>query len=181
MVRGPVRSSNRSNGFSFRAHTTTLKLLLASVLACAFLIRATPSSPAQTNQPPPNEALRNACIKGRRLVCGRVMKIVPDGLIVESGYTNLVRAPLTQSWLAPATVSARLETRTAEVNEPGSACFGLILLTDIPKRPAVNQYDYVIIQAYPAGQYSYVPVPPITKTIRRFSAGLETAVKLSSK
>jgi hypothetical protein len=109
------------------------------------------------------------------------MKIIPDGLIVESGYTNLVRAPLTQSWLAPATVSAQLETKTAEVNEPGSACFGLILLTDFPKRPPVNQYDYVIIQAYPAGEYSYVPVPPITKTIRRFSAGLETAVKLSSK
>jgi hypothetical protein len=31
---------------------------------------------------------------------------------------------------------------------------------------------------YPAGQYVYSPVANVRKTIRKFSAGLDTAVKL---
>jgi hypothetical protein len=127
----------------------------------------------------PDEQIRTACIRGRRLVCGKVIEISPEGLVVESGYTNLLRAPLTQSWVAPANVSASRNPKTVELSDPGSVCVGLIFLTDIPKTPRVKQYDYVMIQAYPAGQYSYTSVPTVTKTIRKFSAGLETAVRLS--
>jgi hypothetical protein len=62
---------------------------------------------------------------------------------------------------------------------PDSIAVGLVFLTDIPKRPAVHQYDYVVLHGYPAGQYDYVPVPGVTKTIRRFAGGLETAVRLN--
>jgi uncharacterized repeat protein (TIGR03806 family) len=62
---------------------------------------------------------------------------------------------------------------------PDSIAVGLLFLTDIPKRPAVHRYDYVVQHGYPAGHYDYVPVPGVTKTIRRFSAGLETAVLLN--
>jgi hypothetical protein len=37
----------------------------------------------------------------------------------------------------------------------------------------------VIIEAYPAGQYDYAPLPGVTKTIRRFSAKLEGALQLN--
>ena len=109
------------------------------------------------------------------------MQIFPDGYVVESGYTNLMRAPLTQSWVAPATVSATKNPNTVEANETGAACIGLVFLTDTPKSPAVHLYDYVLIQGYPAGSYSYVSVPPINRTVRRFSAGLETAVRLTAQ
>jgi hypothetical protein len=42
----------------------------------------------------------------------------------------------------------------------------------------VKQFDYVILMAYPAGQYVYTPAPHVEKTIRKFSAGLDTAVRL---
>ena len=69
------------------------------------------------------------------------------------------------------------DPKALEVNKPASACIGLVFLTDIPKRPAVKLYDYVVIQTYPAGQYTYMPVSDVRKTIRQFSAGLDTAIK----
>lgn len=140
------------------------------------------SALAQTNEAfsleQRKEELRMACIQGRRLICGRVLQVFPNGLVVDSGYTNLVRHPLTQSWVAPSTVSASRTPNLVEENEPGAFCVGLVFLTDIPKLPPVHQYDYVLIQGYPAGNYAYTSVPTITRTIRKFAAGLETAVKL---
>jgi hypothetical protein len=43
----------------------------------------------------------------------------------------------------------------------------------------VKIFDYVIIMAYPAGQYVYTPVPNVEKTIRKFSASLDAAIKLN--
>src|SRR6266567_4231753 len=64
------------------------------------------------------EQIRADCIKGRRLICGRVLKIVPDGLVVDSGYTDLLRPPLTQSWVVPATATASRSPAVLELNEP---------------------------------------------------------------
>jgi hypothetical protein len=125
------------------------------------------------------EEIRTACINGRRRICGKVLQIVPEGLVVESGYTNLLRPELSHSWLAPANVTSSLPPNLVEQNSPGAICIGLVLVTDTPKRPAVKAYDYVILQAYPAGQYDYVPVPTVKKVIRRFSVGLATAVQLN--
>ena len=124
------------------------------------------------------EQIRTDCIKGRRLICGRVLKVSPDGLVVESGYTDLLRPPLTQSWVVPGTATASRDPAVLELNEAGTPCIGPVFLTDIPKRPKVNNYDYVIITGYPAGQYAYSPAPGVEKTIRKFSAGLDTAVRL---
>lgn len=141
---------------------------------------------AATNQPEDArvlgqkaEEIRTTCINGRRRICGKVLQIVPEGLVVESGYTNLLRPELSHSWLAPGNVTSSLPPNLVEQNSPGAICIGLVLVTDIPKRPAVKAYDYVILQAYPAGQYNYVPVPTVKKTIRRFSVGLATAVQLN--
>jgi len=124
------------------------------------------------------EQIRTDCVKGRRLICGRVLKISPDGLVVDSGYMDLLRPPLTQSWVVPGTATASRDRAVLELNEAGTPCIGPVFLTDIPKRPKVNNYDYVIITGYPAGQYAYSPAPGVEKTIRKFSAGLETAVRL---
>ncbi|MDB6110920.1 MAG: hypothetical protein JWR69_2670 [Pedosphaera sp.] len=159
----------------------TLIILLAALAASA-----------QTNPPPaaPDAAARDAqqaeqirteCINGRRFICGKVVQITKEGLVVESGYTSLTRPPLNQSWVVPGTVSVTSDPHGVEGNSPGTPCFGLVFLTDIPKRPAVKPYDFVVIQAYPAGQYVYTPVPTVQKTIRRFAAGLPTAVALNLK
>lgn len=126
-----------------------------------------------------SEQMRTACVNGRRRICGKVLQIVPEGLVVESGYTNLLRPELSHSWLAPGNVTSSLPPNLVEQNSPGAVCVGLVLVTDIPKRPAVKAYDYVIFQVYPAGQYDYVPVPAVKKIIRRFSVGLATAVQLN--
>jgi|SRR5436190_1124652 len=122
--------------------------------------------------------IRTACINGRRCVCGKVIKIVPEGLVVESGYTALMQPPFTGSWLIPSGALVNRDKNLIERDEPASPCIGTVMLTDFPKRPAVNLYDYVLLQAYPAGEYLYTPVPGVEKQLRKFSGGLDTAVKL---
>ncbi len=127
------------------------------------------------------ETIRADCVQGRRIICGRITKILPDGLVVESGYTNLMRPPLDKSWLIPGTVQATRAANLVEATEPGSVCVGLVFLTSLPKSRMAkpHAYDYVVIQAYPAGQYTYTSVGTIQRTVRRFSATLATAVKLN--
>jgi hypothetical protein len=124
------------------------------------------------------ERVRAICIEGRRLVCGKILKVLPEGLVVDSGYTNLLRQPLTQSWLIPGTVKASRAKNLIEENKPGANCIGLVFLTHLPKgkkfKPA--QYDYVIIEGYPAGQHTYTSVGSIQRTARQFSASLGAAV-----
>lgn len=126
------------------------------------------------------EQIRGECINGRRYVSGRVLQILPDGLIVDSGgYTDLLSHPLNESWVAPGTVSLKRDPKAVETKEPDSTCVGIVLLTDIPKKPKVKRYDYVTHHGYPAGEITYSPVPGVSKKVRRFSAGLETAIRLN--
>src|SRR5882672_3641425 len=62
--------------------------------------------------------IRADCIQGRRLICGKILKVLPDGLVIESGYTNLMRAPLDRSWLVPGTVTASRAPDLIEGREP---------------------------------------------------------------
>lgn len=125
-----------------------------------------------------SEKVRIICIEGRRLVCGKILQVLPDGLVVESGYTDLLREPLTQSWLVPGTVKASRAENLLEENKPGANCIGLVFLTNLPKgekfKPA--QFDYVIIEGYPASQYTYTSVGSVQRTVRQFSASLNAAV-----
>jgi hypothetical protein len=124
------------------------------------------------------EAIRADCIQKRRIVCGRILKVLQDGFIVDSGYTNLMRDPLKRSWLVPGTAIAARATNILEEDHPDSVCIGLIFLTDTPKsrRLKAKQYDYVLIVAYPTGQYTYTSIGAIRRTVRRFSANLHRAV-----
>jgi hypothetical protein len=124
--------------------------------------------------------VRTACIEGRRLICGRILDLRPEGLIVESGYTNLLREPLSKSWLIPGTAVASRAENLIESKTPGAICVGRVLLTDTPKgkkaaKPA--KYDYVIVEAYPAGQYTYTSTGTVRRTLRKFSASLLAAVQ----
>ncbi len=122
--------------------------------------------------------IRTECINGRRCICGKVIQIVPGGLVVESGYTDLLLPEFNQSWVISKRAAVKRNPKVLERDEPASPCIGTIFLTDIPKRPQVELYEYVVLQAYPAGTYDYTPVPGVEKTIRKFAAGLDTAVKL---
>src|SRR5450432_3151515 len=52
------------------------------------------------------EKVRLDCIQSRRIICGKIVKVLPDGLVVESGYLDLMRSPLGESWLIPGTVTS---------------------------------------------------------------------------
>jgi hypothetical protein len=124
------------------------------------------------------QKVRAACIEGRRLICGRILEILPEGLLVESGYTNLLREPLSKSWLIPGTAQASKAEYLIESKTPGAICVGRVLLTDTPKtkkaKPA--RYDYVNVEAYPAGEFVYRSVGTVQRTVRKFSASLVPAV-----
>jgi hypothetical protein len=127
------------------------------------------------------EQIRTTAINGRRSICGRILKVLPEGLVVESGYTNLVRYPLDRSWLLTGTVVAARTPNLVESSEPGSMCVGLVFLRDYPKsrRTKPKPYDYVVIEGYPAGQYTYQSVGTVQRTVRQFSASISSAVKLN--
>ena len=127
------------------------------------------------------EKIRSDCIDGRRKICGRIVRILPGGFVIDSGYTNLLRPPLDRSWLVPGTVEAARPADMVEAHEPGSVCVGLIYLTNLPKSRGAKPkpYDYVVIDAYPDGEYTYTSVGTVRHTVRRFSATLENAVELN--
>src|ERR1700721_2077475 len=60
------------------------------------------------------EAVRADCIQSRRIVCGRILKVLPGGLLLDSGYTSLMRHPLDHSWLIPGTIQAEREPNLVE-------------------------------------------------------------------
>lgn len=158
-----------------------LLILFSAVLPAVAQTNGTAST-GQTNQTLSHDQhaaeIRIACINGRRCVCGKVIKIVPEGLVVDSGYTALMNPPFAQSWVIPGGALVNRDPKLLERNEPASPCIGTVLLTDFPKRPPVKLYDYVLLQAYPAGEYLYIPVPGVQKPIRKFAGGLDTAVRL---
>jgi hypothetical protein len=142
------------------------------------------NAPATTLAPPSNsisnlelsEQWRAKCIAERRSIRGKILRIFPDGILVESGYTNLLRQPLTKSWLVPGTVTATRVENLVENREPGALCVGTVFITDLP-RGKPKQYDYVILAGYPTGEFTYTSVGTIRKTVRRFSANLDKAVR----
>ena len=168
-----------------RASLAVIHLLLLMVFPTCFPAFAQTNVPAATTNRTVVRTrdqraadIRTACVNGRRCVCGKVIKIVPEGLIVESGYTALMHPPFAGSWVIPAGALVNRDPKLIERDQPASPCIGTVLLTDFPRRPEVKLYDYVLLQAYPAGDYTFVPVPGVEKQIRKFAGGLDTAVKL---
>lgn len=126
------------------------------------------------------EQIRNSCIEGRRLICGRVLQVTTNGLVVDSGYRQLLEPPLNHNWVAPKTAVLSRDAHAVEEQKPGAICIGIVFLSNIPKRPKVGLYDYVALHGYPAGYYNYVPVPGVDKRIRWFSGSLERACEANA-
>jgi len=125
------------------------------------------------------QKVRMDCIRTRRIICGKVMKVLPDGLVIDSGYTNLMRAPLNKTWLIPGTVVATRPADLVEANQPDAVCVGLVFLADLPrshgkpKKPKL--YDYVNLEAFPMGTQTYTSVGTVQHTVRRFTTKLSNA------
>lgn len=160
----------------------TIAPLLISLFALAAAAQTNAPSAAEAGAVQTNiariklkEQIRTQCLEGRRTICGKILRILPDGLLIEAGYTNLLREPLTKSWLLPATVVASPAPGLVESKEPGAICVGTVLLTDAP-RGKPHMYDYVILCGYPTGETTYTSVGTLKKTARRFSANLDKAV-----
>lgn len=128
------------------------------------------------------EELRAIAIQNRRIICGRILKVLPDGIVVDSGYTNLMRAPVNQSWLIPGTVVAERAANVVEEHKPDSVCFGQVFLTDLPKAPGrrPKAFDFVILEGFPMGQYTYNSVGGLNRTVRKFSTKVANAVRWMS-
>jgi hypothetical protein len=171
-----IRPSNLKRSFAMKSLPFFLLAVLSGCATKSAIVHTEKAAPAAAIH---SEQIRTDCVNGRRLICGKVLKIVPDGLVVDSGYTDLLRQPLTRSWRAPSTVTASRNPAVLEQQEPGTPCIGLVFLKNIPQRPKVKIFDYVIIMGYPAGQYVYMPIPNVEKTIRKFSASLDAAIKLN--
>lgn len=165
--------------------TRIVLLLVLAVTVC--VAEPGPGNGAAAGRPPGSaldsksavrfEQIRLRCIEGRRYVAGRVLQVLPEGLVVDSGYSQLLSPPLNRSWLVSGTVSVNRDPNAVEENKPDAVCVGVVLLSKYPKKPAVKQYDYVVMHAYPAGDYLYTPVPGVQKIVRRFSASLDRAVE----
>lgn len=146
-----------------------------------------PASSVETNQTPAviqrAEAIRADCLANRRLICGKIIKVLPDGIVVDSGYTDLLRPALSASWLVPGSAIASRPDNVIEQHEPGAVAIGLVFLTDYPTaRGAAAKpklYDYVVLLGYPAGQFTYTSVGTVQRTVRHFSASLLSAVKIN--
>jgi len=123
------------------------------------------------------EGIRLDCIQNRRTICGKILKVLPDGLVIDSGYTNIMRDPLNRKWLVPGAVQERPPANVVEGDQPACVCIGLVFLTDLPKKPKARVYDYVDLTGYPTGQYTYTSVGDVRRTIRKFSAKLNHLVQ----
>lgn len=125
------------------------------------------------------EAMRAVCIQNRRMICGKIIKVLPDGLVVDSGYTNLLRAPLNQSWLIAGTTEATRATNLVESKEPDAVCVGLVFVTDLPKSPGAKPkaFDYVNLEGFPMGQYTYTSVGDLKRTVRKFTCKIANSVR----
>jgi len=145
-----------------------------AAIAAVFLFAALLPGWTQSNLA---EQIRTACLQGRHRICGRVMQMLPDGLVVDSGYLSLLNPPFNHSWVVPASVSPVRNASLVEEKTPDAAAIGLVFLANIPKRPGVKLYDYVVIRGYPAGTHLYTPVAGVNKSLRCFSASLERAVQ----
>lgn len=152
---------------------------LTGAQVAAALVESNP--PASAGQRA--EQIRAQCLAGRRIICGKILKVLPAGLVVESGYPDLLHPPLNRSWLVPGSVSVTRAVNLMEASEPEAVGVGVVFLTDLPKsRGAATKpkpYDYVILLGYPAGEYTYESVGTVKKTVRRFSANLLKAVNLN--
>ncbi|HZL79660.1 MAG TPA: hypothetical protein VFC17_12560 [Candidatus Limnocylindrales bacterium] len=141
----------------------------------------------ETNQPASRtqraEQIRAECLQGRRIICGKILKVLPGGLVVDSGYTDLLRPALSTTWLVPGSVIARRPANVIESRQPESVAVGVVFLTDFPKSSGAaarpKPYDYVVLLGYPAGQTTYTSVGTVQKTVHRFSANILNAVKLN--
>jgi len=125
------------------------------------------------------ERVRQDCIDGRRMICGKILKVLPEGLMVESGYPDLMRTLVTDSWLVPGIVTAARAPNLIESRVPGAICVGTVLVTDLPRlrlKKTPQPFDYVILTAYPAGEATYTSVGTVQKTVRHFTGNLAAAV-----
>ena len=125
------------------------------------------------------EELRASCIQNRRIICGKILKVQPDGLVVDSGYTDLMRPKLSESWLIPGTVTTTRPANQVEANRPDAVCIGLVFVTDLPKSRGVKPrlYDYVNLEGFPVGQCTYTSVGNVRRTVRKFTPKLQKATQ----
>ena len=105
--------------------------------------------------------------------------MLPEGLVVDSGYTNLMREPLKSSWLIPGTVTAKRAVNLVESSQPDSVCVGQLFIADAPisKSAKPKIYDFVVLEGFPIGEFTYTSVGELKRTVRKFTCKIANAVR----
>jgi hypothetical protein len=165
-----------------------LLFMFAALPALAQTNSTVPTNAPETFQTQTNQGLsqmqrfekaRMDCVQARRIICGKIVKILPDGLVIDSGYMDLVGSTHGDSWLIPGSVTAGRPVNLVEANRPDSVCIGLVFITDLPKgrgvQPKPKLYDYVNLEGFPVGQYTYTSVGDLQRTVREFTTKLYNA------
>src|SRR2546430_7534831 len=86
-----------------------------------------------------SEQVRAECVEGRRYICGKVLQITADGIVVDSGYAELLNPPLNRSWVVLGTAVVKRDGAAVEEKKPDAICIGLVFLTGTPKKPQVHE------------------------------------------
>jgi hypothetical protein len=121
--------------------------------------------------------LKNQLEQGRRRIRGKVLQRISEGLLVDSGAATIAYAEETHYGTSPDGDPISWGGGTiAEGKTPGEEALSLVLLQDFPD-PNMTDGGYVDIMAYPVGLYTYETVNQSSKTVRIFSANLDTAIK----
>ena len=127
------------------------------------------------------ERTRANCILSRKMILGKIIKILPEGLVIECGYTNLMDMPNTRSWLIKGTGVAFRPKIQLDADRSDGICVGLIFLSDVPKSRGITKkpmlYDYVTVEGFPMGHYTYVSVGSVQRTVERFTSNLGLATQ----
>ncbi len=127
------------------------------------------------------DAVRKSVEANRRLVHGKVIQKIKEGLLISSGAKEVSDAANDSGYQVHknGSVTSWSGGTLVEGDKPGALAIGYILLQDYPAQASVVDDHELTINAYPVGQFVYDSVGGAKKTIRRFTASLPIATELA--
>ena len=122
------------------------------------------------------EGLKAIFASKSRTVSGKIIQKIPEGLLVESGQSEIDQVGHTDvEFDRMGNMSTSTTATLQEGDTARSLCLGLVLLEDHPRYDQLVDDNVVVILAYPDGQFSYKSVGGGQKTVRKFTADFNRA------
>ncbi len=135
--------------------------------------RAKTAAAARTQDNATVGPVRFRIAQGSRLISGKVSQNVRSGLLIVSGddeWKKFVDIEIA------AGRTPKLENYPNDKQPAGSVFVGRCLLEGHPQKESIADGDVITVMGYPAGTHSYTSVEQAARTVKKFSASLETVV-----